>query len=225
MLEYRTLINRCMKYTIYKITNKVNNKIYIGCHKTLDLDDGYMGSGKLIGFAIFKYGKENFTKEYLHIFDNAEEMFDMEATLVNEEFVVDKETYNIMQGGTGGFDYVNANYDRTTTKYKESCSRGGKKSLELHGDRIASLGGKASWEAKKNNPDLNMAHFAGKKHTAETKRKIGEANSKHQTGNKNSQYGKMWITNGIESKTILKTDSIPEGFRKGRVIKNLTTTK
>lgn len=38
-------------------------------------------------------------------------------------------------------------------------------------------------------------------------------------GSKNPMYGKMWITNGSNSYTINKTDSIPEGYRKGRVIK------
>jgi len=44
----------------------------------------------------------------------------------------------------------------------------------------------------------------------------------HQQGEKNSQYGKMWITDGTKegSYRINKGDSIPEGFRKGRVSKN-----
>lgn len=48
----------------------------------------------------------------------------------------------------------------------------------------------------------------------ETYKKIG-----HQQGTNNSQYGSMWITNGKNNLKISKNDSIPEGYKKGRVCK------
>jgi group I intron endonuclease len=91
-----------MIYYIYKITNLCNNKIYIGIHKALFLDDGYMGSGKLLKAAIKKYGKKNFRKEILKTFDNEEDMILKEQELVTAEFVLDESNYNIMPGGKFG---------------------------------------------------------------------------------------------------------------------------
>jgi len=95
-----------MYYTIYQITNNVNGKIYVGSHKTKKLDDTYFGSGKMLNCAITKYGKENFKKTILFIFETAEEMFAKEKEIVSEEFVSREDTYNMKVGGFGGWDHV-----------------------------------------------------------------------------------------------------------------------
>ena len=103
-----------MYYIIYKITNTLNGKYYIGKHQTTDLNDGYLGSGKLLKRAIEKYGVEHFTKEILHIFDNEVEMNAKEKELV----VICEESYNLCPGGRGGFGYINANLDLTEIRIK-----------------------------------------------------------------------------------------------------------
>ena len=97
-----------MFYTIYKITNLLDGKIYVGSHKTKKLDDAYMGSGKYLKAAQEKYGLENFKKEILFVFDNPEEMYAKEAEIVNEEFLMTENTYNLKVGGFGGWDYINS---------------------------------------------------------------------------------------------------------------------
>lgn len=91
-----------MKYIIYKTTNNLDGKYYIGCHCTKDENDDYLGSGKHLSAAIKKYGKENFTKEVLFIFSNKQDMFFKEQELVNEAVVKDLDSYNLKVGGSGG---------------------------------------------------------------------------------------------------------------------------
>jgi hypothetical protein len=91
--------NKFMYYTVYKITNLLNKKEYIGYHQTNNLNDGYMGSGKLIKKAIVKYGIENFQKEYIEIFGNREDAESLEAFLVCEKYTLRSDTYNIALGG------------------------------------------------------------------------------------------------------------------------------
>lgn len=88
-------------YTIYKTTNLINNKIYIGLHATDDINDGYLGSGVFLKKAIKKYGYQNFKKEILYVFDNKKDMVTKEKEIVNEEFILRKDTYNMSKGGYG----------------------------------------------------------------------------------------------------------------------------
>lgn len=92
-------------YYVYQITNLVNGHIYIGCHKTDNMDDGYMGSGKRLKYARVKYGEQNFRKDILLEFNNPTDMYKKERELVNEEFVKRMDTYNIKLGGDGGWDH------------------------------------------------------------------------------------------------------------------------
>ena len=103
-------------YIVYKITNLCNHKIYVGIHKTDNLNDNYMGSGTNIMRAIKKYGVSNFKKEYIHIFDNENDMYKMESILVDKEFIKRHDTYNIKEGGNGGWQYVNSHYDSELRK-------------------------------------------------------------------------------------------------------------
>ena len=88
---------------LYKITNKTNNYIYIGVHTTVNLDDGYMGSGYNLKKAIEKEGIENFEKTILEYFNSDKEMYAREAEIVDIDFISRPDTYNIVLGGDGGF--------------------------------------------------------------------------------------------------------------------------
>lgn len=95
-----------MKYRyIYKITNKINGKIYIGKRTSIKEPqfDRYMGSGIKIGLAIKKYGEENFNKDILEICESEEELNEKEKYYINlYNSLDDKIGYNIHLGGKGG---------------------------------------------------------------------------------------------------------------------------
>jgi hypothetical protein len=202
-------------YTIYKITNKINGKYYIGAHKTFDLNDDYMGSGIVIKRAIKKYGLESFKKKILFIFNTPDEMWDKE----NELVIIGKESYNIKCGGEGGFDYVNKNCHNNKGNHRKIGNYGfrltGRPPQDKKWKQKYKEGMKKFREA---NP--NWASWWGKKHTEETKEKIGNANKKYK-GKLNSQYGTCWLTN---SKNNVKSSKknidliLKLGYTRGRIV-------
>lgn len=86
-------------YLVYETTNVVNGKIYVGFHSTNNIDDGYIGSGKLLKRAVEKYGPQNFTRRVLFDYKDQLDAENKEAEIVDEEFVKRKDTYNISLGG------------------------------------------------------------------------------------------------------------------------------
>lgn len=103
MIKNKRGISETKTYNyVYQIINTVNNKIYIGCHTTHNLDDGYMGSGKYLHRAYSKYGAENFKKVILNYYDTVEQMFEAEKAIVTPEFITEDSNYNLAVGGKGG---------------------------------------------------------------------------------------------------------------------------
>lgn len=226
-----------MYYLVYKITNTVNNKIYIGRHRTENIDDGYMGSGLIIKLAINKYGKEKFIKEILYNFDDEQEMITMEKTIIDVDFVNRCDTYNIETGGDGSWHSVNStgrNYSKNRTEWTEEerkqRSNAGKKGMTLLREKMKTDEDfkKACIDKyRKSMQEYYKTHdgsFKGKQHTEETKNKIGQSNSVHQRGIKNSQFGTCWVWHEELkiNKKINKEDLIKwldKGWNKGRKMK------
>jgi hypothetical protein len=50
---------------IYKITNKINKKIYVGKRIGTEFDENYWGSGIKLRKALSEFGKENFDREII----------------------------------------------------------------------------------------------------------------------------------------------------------------
>ena len=117
-----------MKYIVYLTTNKINNKIYVGVHKTEDpnIFDGYIGNSinifkanpelkhPKIPFhkAVKKYGYNAFKRTTIQIFDTEEEALDLEGQIVTQEFIERNDTYNIVLGGG-----IPPRHDKTIYQY------------------------------------------------------------------------------------------------------------
>lgn len=86
---------------LYKTTNRHNGHFYIGVHATDNLDDGYMGSGRLLVSARKKYGRQGFTREVIRDFDTVEEAYRWESMIVGDDLINDPNCYNLSVGGAG----------------------------------------------------------------------------------------------------------------------------
>lgn len=158
-------------FYIYRITNKINGKTYIGQHKYKDLNDNYMGSGKLIKRAQKKYGIENFEKEILYSrIQYKATADDMERFAITKERALGKAEYNIADGG-GGISGYHFHLSEETKK-KMSESRKCKKPYEM------------TEEIRKK----MIESHKGKKQSEETRKKISEYRKGKTSPNKGSHW-------------------------------------
>jgi group I intron endonuclease len=83
---------------IYRTTNKINGKTYIGKKHKQIFVDSYYGSGIVISSAIKKYGKENFEVVLIATADSLEDL-----NLLERQFILNEHPkYNLAPGGDGG---------------------------------------------------------------------------------------------------------------------------
>lgn len=206
---------------IYKTTNKVTGKFYIGLHSTNNLNDGYMGSGKRLKYSLNKYGCENHVVEILEFSDSRDELCEREKEIITEDLLSLSLCMNLALGGGRGFDYINKRSEiqqkaqlasiisqkelrkdpAWVRKKYENTSKGQLKSYENGRKRLQPL------------------DWTGRKHSEEAKLKMSNSRQGTMMGEKNSQFNTMWIySEELEiNKKINKKDKIPTGWKKGNV--------
>lgn len=153
-------------YYIYKTTNLINNKIYIG-QKSANVEPGedfkYLGSGRVLKQAIIKNGRANFKKEILEICTQ-ENLNEREIFWIKELDSMNPEIgYNLTKGGetTSGWHPTKESLERMSNAQK----------------------GEKSFNYGKRGKDC---HNYGRRHSEESLRKNREANS----GENNAMWGK-----------------------------------
>lgn len=105
-------MERYQYHIVYKTTNTVNNRSYVGLHSTNNLNDRYLGSGWILKDAIKKYGRDSFMRTILHVCDTREEARHIEASIVTQEYIESTDTYNLTPGGMGVEDQWGARNHR-----------------------------------------------------------------------------------------------------------------
>ena len=200
-----------MNYIIYKTTNIISKKYYIGCHQTVNLDDGYLGSGKHLKRAIKKYGVENFTFEILHILSTKEEMFRLERELVNESLVKDPLSYNLKIGGSGGNPGIVGAFKGKTHSAETKEKQRQAALLQVTTPQKRQKLSQNNWA--KTNPELFKKHASaanlGKLKTDDHKKKIAAA-----------QQGTKLVNNGTIAKWAKKEEIeelISSGWSLGKI--------
>ena len=142
-----------MKHYLYRTTNKLNGKYYVGVHTTDRKfgTDGYIGSGTLLRKSINKNGKHNFMCEVVTTCRTREEVSELEALIVDEEFIKRSDTYNLRTGGDNGF--ISPSIVRTVEHNR--------KIGEANRGRVYSAETKAKLSANCGNPNP-IEHFLGR---------------------------------------------------------------
>ena len=100
---------------IYKTTNLINGKFYIGKDERNKPD--YLGSGINLQSAIKKYGEENFIKETVEVCSTREELIEREKYWIKET-KSQEIGYNIADGGWGGNTYDEETRERISQEFK-----------------------------------------------------------------------------------------------------------
>lgn len=132
------------KHYIYKITNNINGKIYVGKRSTIEKNlenDTYFGSGKILRLAIKKYGKENFTKEIIESCDTEIILNEREIYFISSINSFVPNGYNINIGGKGG-DTFTHNPNKEYIKETALKNKGRKHSDEVKENKRIFMTGK-----------------------------------------------------------------------------------
>ena len=175
---------------VYLTTNLISGKQYIGdrsCNCEVE-KDRYLGSGIYYKNAEKLYGKQNFQKQILKIFETRKEAFDAQAIYIIKYDTLVPNGYNVSP--KGGYGILESYLSEETRKKIGESNKGklkGRKLSEEHKLKISinngkgMLGKKHSQESiikmKNNFPDRTGENnsFYHKHHTMEVKQKLSES--------------------------------------------------
>ena len=206
---------------IYKTTNLVNNKVYIGQRKG-NFSHSYLGSGFILKRAINKEGKDKFKVEVLVYAEDKNKINEYEKSCIAEykRIFGQDALYNIAKGGNGGATRMGRTNSKAMNKKISLAHKGrpsprkGKTAIEIYGFEIAKsryskVSGTKHWlygkhrtktERSKISSSLKDGYssgkiipsFLGRLHKIETKQKMS-LNHANVSGTNNPFYGRTHL--------------------------------
>lgn len=184
-----------MYFFIYLTTNLINNKQYVGFHSTNNINDGYLGSGKILRKSIKKYGQKNFKREILE-FCNSENWQDKEIKWIFKLNTLQPIGYNITEGGQGS---LGRKLSKESIKKISESKKGQLRGISLsedHKEKIknSNINKKRSPETCKRIGESKKGNIwnVGRIHSDETKINMS-INHADFSGSKNPMFGKKRI--------------------------------
>jgi group I intron endonuclease len=192
---------------IYKTTNLINGKIYVGKQVNIRKKDVYLGSGKILKSAIEKYGRENFKKEILQECLTKEDLNHQEIFWIKELNSLQPIGYNIVFGGEGGDTFTNNPNQEEYRKQKSEWSQKMWKDDEYrkHMSDIRT-GQKMSDQARRNMSNASI----DKPKTEEHKESLSKAWEKRKIEKPHTQETRDLMSNSMIGKNVGKYIKIYE---------------
>ena len=176
---------------IYKTTNLINGKIYVG--KDKKENPSYYGSGIVFRQAIKKYGKENFKKEILERCDTFEVLNEKEIFWIDKLQACNKQIgYNRSLGGDGFSGMLPETIE--TIRLKNTGQKRTKETKHLQS--VALKDKPKSEEHKKSLSKAWVKRKIEKPHTQKTKDQM----SKSMIGKNVGKYIKIYQFKGPDGK-------------------------
>lgn len=196
-----------MIWYIYKTTCLITGKSYVGKHmvKTDKVDKNYLGSGKLLKYAIEKYGRENFVQEILEFTQSEEQNSIRERYWIAELKTQKPNGYNISPGGEGGISGFDPETNRwfaihyrdswtpeQTQRWKENLTKACR--TKEHREKIGEKS--KAWHSRMTDEEKNAWRKACSEGWKDDKR---EAQAKRMAERNHSQKGKSLLQQCIET--------------------------
>lgn len=203
---------------VYKTTNIINGKMYIGQHKSEKFDESYKGSGVILTKALEKYGKSNFKTQIIECCETAEELDDREVYWIARYNASESETfYNVASGCNGSHEYSTSEI----TRQRLSEAQTGKRVINKNGrvtyvdsdllDQYLADGWSLGYNYTEEQMKERIAKFKQTHYSSDTsdwRQKISD-----------SLKSKRWVNDGINDYSIHVSeleDYLAKGYSQGR---------